>query len=63
MTIEEIESNIYDSLISIRDENDKKKDKEYSKKMDYCIYSFAVSVFFLIISLLIYSAYLYFKNW
>lgn len=63
MTIEEIESNVYDSLISIRDENDKKKDEEYNKKMDFCVYCFAFITFILIVSLLIFSAYLYFKNW
>ena len=63
MTIEDIESNIYDSLLSMKHEKDNKNEKQCYKKIDCCIYCFASIVFFSIISLLAYTAYIYFKDW
>lgn len=63
MINEQIESNIYDYLLEIKNDDDNDKSIRCDNVKDLALYLLGLLVLFLIIIIFIYLTYIYFKNW
>jgi hypothetical protein len=63
MINEQIESNIYDYLLEIKEDDDNNKNIRCDKLKDFGLYLLGLFVLFIIVIVFIYLAYIYFRSW
>lgn len=63
MINEQIESNIYDYLLDVKNDDENDKNIRCDNTKDLALYLLGLLVLFLIIIILIYLTYMYFRTW